>query len=54
MTNRIPSQSRKDDVLTYDGKVWHVESEPVVVESDGDSVLVEVWVRRGEDIEQRE
>ncbi|WP_425837440.1 hypothetical protein [Streptomyces fractus] len=37
-----------DNVLVYAGQRWDVESEPTVVESDGESVLVEVWVKRGE------
>jgi membrane protein implicated in regulation of membrane protease activity len=36
--------------LTYGGRTWRVEAEPVVVEEDGDSVLVEVWITRGEGI----
>lgn len=51
MVDRIPEQSRQGDGwLIYKGKAWRVESEPVVVEADGDSELVEVWVKRGEGI----
>lgn len=39
-----------DGVLTWRGQTWRVESEPTVVETDGDSVLLEVWVKRGESI----
>jgi hypothetical protein len=46
------ADNEKADVLTYKGHVWEVESEPVVVESENGSDLVEVWVKRGEDIEQ--
>ncbi len=36
--------------LTYNGTTWAVQSEPVVIESDDDSELIEVWVKRGEDV----
>ncbi|PPS86459.1 hypothetical protein [Streptomyces sp. MH60] len=36
--------------LTYGGKSWEVESAPVVVDEDGESLLLEVWVKRGESI----
>lgn len=39
------------DVLVYQGRVYPVESTPVVVDSDDGSDLIEVWVRRGEGIE---
>lgn len=39
-----------EDVLVYRGTVWRVESAPVVIDTDGAAELVEVWVRRGEDI----
>ncbi|MGW1268161.1 hypothetical protein [Streptomyces sp. NPDC002491] len=46
--------ARTDDCegqLTHNGTTWIVESEPVVVDTDDDGAeLVEVWVRRGEDI----
>jgi hypothetical protein len=42
----------EDGLLTYRGTTWRVQSEPVVVESENGSDLVEVWVKRGEDIEQ--
>lgn len=45
---------RDSDMLFYRGKTWSVESEPVVIDSDGEADLVEVWVRRGEGIEQPE
>lgn len=40
------------DSLTYRGTTWRVQSEPVVIESEGDSDLVEVWVTRGEGIDE--
>lgn len=40
--------------LRYGGQTWKVVSEPEVVETDGDAELIEVWVRRGEDIGERE
>ncbi|MBT2412679.1 hypothetical protein J7I94_19290 [Streptomyces sp. ISL-12] len=36
--------------LTWGGQTWRVESAPVPVDEDGESVLVEVWVKRGESI----
>ncbi|AKZ59197.1 hypothetical protein SAM23877_6152 [Streptomyces ambofaciens ATCC 23877] len=36
--------------LTYGGQTWEVETAPVFVDEDGDSILVEVWVKRGESI----
>ncbi len=36
--------------LTWGGQTWRVESEPVPVDEDGESVLFEVWVKRGEGI----
>jgi hypothetical protein len=47
-------QNTGDDVLVYRGQTWRVESAPEVIESDGDHDLIEVWVRRGEGIEQPE
>jgi hypothetical protein len=44
------AQANGDDVLVYKGRTWRVESEPVVVESEEGSDLVEVWVKRGEGI----
>jgi hypothetical protein len=41
-----------EDVLTYRGQVWAVESEPEVIDRQNGSELIEVWVRRGEGIEQ--
>ncbi|MFD9442117.1 hypothetical protein [Streptomyces sp. NPDC060001] len=35
-----------EDRLTFKGEAWRVISAPVVVERDGDSDLVEVWVKR--------
>lgn len=52
MTDEAKKQGADDGVLTYRGRSWRVQSEPVVIESDDGSELVEVWVRRGEDIEQ--
>ena len=48
MADRNPAQH--DDKLTYRGRTWRVESEPEVIESRDGADLVEVWVRRGEDI----
>ncbi|MEU1254824.1 hypothetical protein ABZ445_16240 [Streptomyces chartreusis] len=52
VTDEAKKQGADDGVLTYRGRSWRVQSEPVVIESDDGSELVEVWVRRGEDIEQ--
>lgn len=52
MADRTAARDIGEDTLTYKGQTWKVESAPVVVESDGASVLVEVWVERGEGIEQ--
>lgn len=49
MTDQTPAQS--EDTLTYRGCTWRVESEPEVIEERDGATLVEVWVRRGEDIE---
>ncbi|MEU3285620.1 hypothetical protein [Streptomyces longwoodensis] len=55
MADKIPSQSRTGEgVLVYKGKSWTVAAEPEVVDTDGDFQLLEVWVRRGEDIGQPE
>jgi hypothetical protein len=47
-----PVQRTNDGTLTYRGRTWAVTSEPVVIESEGDEELVEVWVKkqRGEGI----
>lgn len=51
MADEARSQSQDDDgLLTYRGMTWRVQSEPVVIESGDGSDLVEVWVKRGEDI----
>lgn len=52
MTNEATTQGGAEDEgrLTYRGTTWRVQSEPVVIESDDGSDLVEVWVKRGEDI----
>ncbi|WP_406161054.1 hypothetical protein [Streptomyces canus] len=53
MADEATTQAQDDDgLLTYRGTTWRVQSEPVVIESDNGSDLVEVWVKRGEDIGQ--
>ncbi|MFE0326292.1 hypothetical protein ACFW08_05685 [Streptomyces sp. NPDC058960] len=47
------AQSDGEDILMYRGRTWTVTSEPVVVDSHDGHDLVEVWVRRGEDIGER-
>lgn len=47
----VPAERKRDeeqdeDRLTYKGQTWRVESAPTVVDRDGESELVEVWVRR--------
>lgn len=54
MTDSTTTTAPADEpegTLTFQGRTWAVESPPVVVDTDGDAQLVEVWVR-GEDIEQ--
>ncbi|WP_432157807.1 MULTISPECIES: hypothetical protein [unclassified Streptomyces] len=54
MADSTQGRARKSDGrLTYGGRAWRVESEPEIVDTDGELKLVEVWVR-GEDIEQSE
>jgi hypothetical protein len=52
VANEATTQGEDDGLLTYRGTTWRVQSEPVVIESDNGSDLVEVWVKRGEGIEQ--
>ncbi|MEU0860650.1 hypothetical protein ABZ352_35585 [Streptomyces griseofuscus] len=52
MTSGDREQGRSKDTLTYQGRTWNVESEPVVIDSADGAELVEVWVRRGEGHEQ--
>jgi hypothetical protein len=52
VTDEAAQSTTGDGVLTYRERTWTVQSEPVVIDSDGGSDLVEVWVRRGEGIEQ--
>jgi hypothetical protein len=50
-SDNVPAQRTDDGTLTYGGRRWEVTSEPVVIESEGDEELVEVWVKkRGEGI----
>jgi len=48
MAEKVPAQRDDEGTLSYGGQTWRVTSSPEVVDSDGDDVLVEVWVRRGE------
>ncbi|KUN16554.1 hypothetical protein AQJ23_44990 [Streptomyces antibioticus] len=51
VTDEAGTRGGADDEghLTYRGTTWRVQSEPVVIDSDDGSDLVEVWVTRGED-----
>jgi membrane protein implicated in regulation of membrane protease activity len=40
--------------LTVDGTTWRVVSPLEVIDTDGDSVLVEVWITRGEGSDEPE
>lgn len=48
------AQHDGEGLLTYRGQTWKVTSRPEVVDSEGDEQLMEVWVKRGEGIEQPE
>lgn len=44
--------AQQHGVITYGGQTWSVASEPVVIDRNEDEVLVEVWIRKGEDIDE--
>lgn len=54
MAEEVRAEQDGEGTLTYRGRTWRVTSEPIAVDSHDGEDLMEVWVKRGEGIEQPE